>query len=231
MLDDVDSEVRANICFAFGNVPELGRTVLPELLNRLKSPRNPSDRFWLPGLISRIPDSVETALPILLDLVHKDPVSSFTIQYLAAIARYGPSAREAESRLLEILHSLVSQPNTSPDATLISAYIETLGRIETKSVGFRRILMRLLQSDDETISLAAAAAVCGFESKNKSAMKVLLSGFNSQQLSIRRDAILTIRELATRVDFPIPAISAGLDDPDELIRQLTAETLKRLSDR
>lgn len=189
--------------------------------------------------LGRIGEPARDAVPVLIRLLEEpaaDPEQSTQLWALKALARFGPLAADATSRLVEILE------DESGDELPRLASIETLGRIGPQQPEVLPALIRAIEASLSPREPARHTAVLErgvaavemlelFGGNASPAVPALIRASRADSVLLRRAAANTLGLVGPAADAAIPAlVDLVLFDESSEVRDLAGRALGRIGE-
>jgi HEAT repeat protein len=169
------------------------------------------------------PDAAE-AVPALTQYLAESNTETQR-EILFALGQIGAASKSAVPEVLKQLE------NEDEDVRYSAVF--ALGNIGQEASDAVPELIKNIKSDDEFYRLVSAWALVKISPKNEELAKLglplLILALKHDRAFVRIEAINTLGELGEAASPAVPALKEALEDPDEDVRRLAAEALKKIS--
>jgi HEAT repeat protein len=198
-----------------------GEPAVPALVNALKLAEH---RAVIASILAEMGPSAKAAVPALVDIVKTDKRSSVRRESLIALGAIAPGAPEVVAAAAAALND--------PDERSGRAACYVLGSAGPAASSAEGELTKKLDGDDPALAIASAWALVKIQPNRPQLapklVPLLVKGFEFDEPMFRAGAASALGDLGPLAKDAAPVLKKASTDPDERIRTLATEALKKV---
>ena len=159
-------------------------------------------------------------VPVLLELVRKDPGPDWAI---VTLARLGKKSEEAAHRLCELLL------DTTNESKVRRNVAQALGDHELNGKSVVKALVDVLSDADEIVRYYAVCSLNKVRAHDPVVIEALTERLRADShMGVRQAAAIALGERGLEADSAVPALKAALKDENGLLREYSKKALGRI---